>query len=83
MTENRETGTREETRTFDSELARVRNIVEMLESNQVDLETGARLYREAGEALRFCRERLVCVRNEIEQLNGVVQTDEDFLAADR
>ncbi len=70
-------------RTFITELARIREIVERLENSEVDLETGARLYREAGEALTFCRERLQSVRNEIEQLSGAVEQDEDFLARER
>ncbi len=70
-------------RTFSTELARIREIVERLENSEVDLETGARLYREAGEALIFCRERLQSVRNEIEQLSGAVEQDEDFLARER
>ncbi len=58
-----------EEKTFDQQLARVKEIVAVLEGSggeQVDLETGARLYKEASACLAFCRERLDTVRNEIE-----------------
>ncbi len=58
-----------EEKTFDQQLMRVKEIVAALEGNgagQVDLETGARLYREASACLAFCRARLESVRNEIE-----------------
>lgn len=66
--------------TFGSSLEKVRRIVQLLERGDVDLETGARLYREACDALKFCRERLDAVRNEIELLNGTVLSDGEFLA---
>ncbi len=58
-----------EEKTFDQQLERVKEIVAVLEGSggeQVDLETGARLYKEASACLAFCRERLDKVRNEIE-----------------
>ena len=66
---------------FADRLARARKIVQLLEQGDVDLETGARLYREASECLKFCRERLENVRNEIELLNGEILKADDFLNA--
>ncbi len=60
---------RAEEKTFDQQLMRVKEIVAALEGSgaeQVDLETGAKLYREASACLAFCRARLESVRNEIE-----------------
>ncbi len=64
---------------FADRLARARKIVQLLEQGDIDLEAGARLYREAGDCLRFCRERLASVRNEIELLNGEILQAEDVL----
>ncbi len=71
-------------RTFAQQIERVRQIVEALEGNSgasVDLEEGARLYKEASACLAFCRSRLDAVRNEIERADtGEVEEDEAFLS---
>ena len=69
------------TPSFAERLDRARKIVQLLEQGDVDLETGARLYKEASECLKFCRERLENVRNEIELLNGAILKADDFLNA--
>ncbi len=74
-------GQGEETPSFADRLDRARKIVQLLEQGDVDLETGARLYREASLCLKFCRERLESVRNEIEMLNGEIVQADDFLQA--
>ncbi len=69
----------EQEATFADRLARARAIVQALEQGTTDLEAGVRLYKEAFECLRFCRERLDAVRNELELLNGEIMPAEDFL----
>ena len=69
------------TPSFAERLDRARKIVQLLEQGDVDLETGARLYKEASSCLKFCRERLENVRNEIELLNGEILKADDFLNA--
>lgn len=65
--------------TFSEKLNRARKIVQLLEQGDVDLETGAAMYKEACECLAFCREKLANVRNEIEELNGHIIRAEEFL----
>ncbi len=65
--------------TFAEQLARARQIVQMLEQGDVDLEQGAKLYREACQCLKGCQDKLGRVRNEIELLNGELMPAEDFL----
>ena len=66
--------------TFAEQLARARQIVQMLEQGDVDLEQGAKLYREACQCLKGCQDKLGRVRNEIELLNGEIMPAEDFLS---
>ncbi len=65
--------------TFAEQLARARQIVQMLEQGDVDLEQGAKLYREACQCLKGCQDKLGRVRNEIELLNGEIMPAEDVL----
>ena len=65
--------------TFAEQLARARQIVQLLEQGDVDLEQGAKLYREACQCLKGCQDKLGRVRNEIELLNGEIMPAEDVL----
>ena len=45
-------------KTFSSQLARLKEIVAQLEKEDLELEKGVRLYREACACVRFCRQKL-------------------------
>lgn len=62
---------------FEKQLARLRDIVAVLEQGETPLEQGLALYKEGATLVAACRERLAAARNEVEILNqGVFQAFE-------
>lgn len=67
------------TTTFGSDMARLKEIVSILERNEVGLEEGVSLYKEARACVERCRGKLADARNVLER-DGLVQDADDFLA---
>lgn len=70
----------EKSATFDSKLERLKAIVVELEQSNVDLEQGVKLYKEACACVKFCQQKLLTARNELEDENGELKEAEIFLA---
>lgn len=66
-------------KTFSSQLARLKEIVAQLEKEDLELEKGVRLYREACVCVRFCRQKLSDARNVLESEEGGLRDAEEFL----
>ena len=66
-------------KTFSSQLARLKEIVAQLEQEDLELEKGVRLYREACACVRFCRQKLSDARNVLESEEGGLRDAEEFL----
>lgn len=68
----------ETTSAFSRDMERLSEIVTMLERNQVDLEEGVDLYKEACACVKRCREKLEQARNVLND-GGLLKKAEDFL----
>ena len=64
---------------FNARMERLRAIVEELEGEELDLERGVELYKEACECVRWCGQKLKEARNELETQRGELVDAERFL----
>ena len=64
---------------FNARMERLRAIVEELEGEDLDLERGVELYKEACECVRWCGQKLKDARNELETQRGELIDAERFL----
>jgi len=64
---------------FNARMERLRAIVEELEGEDLDLERGVELYKEACECVRWCGQKLKEARNELETQRGELVDAERFL----
>ena len=59
----------EHTQTFESAVAELENIVNSMESGQLSLEDSLASYKRGAELLKFCRDKLAAVENQIKVLD--------------
>ena len=64
---------------FNARMERLRAIVEELEGEDLDLERGVELYKEACECVRWCGQKLKEAKNELETQRGELVDAERFL----
>lgn len=74
-----------EDRTFEDAMARLEEIVRLLDSPQITLEEGLSLYKEGAICSRFCREKLEAARHQLEiwKDGAAIAIDENNLGGEK